>query len=172
MLSEEGTWDRQHTLLDVAYIHTYSTCLTQQRCLRNSSCDNASRVPRPETRFPSLVCFHSYIHTYIHTYTLLIYKLFRTAKLSFFEDRIEAVPLTNGGMAYIQRPIAPKGEGVLGADDSEDAEESYACTYRVSVGPMEVSKLKFRLKLGEFFRILFAPAYYHAHDLIKYGRST
>lgn len=52
-------------------------------------------------------------------------------------------------MAYIQRPNA--GD-VLGADDSEDAEESYACTYRVSIGPMEVSKLKlkFRLKLGEF----------------------
>lgn len=57
-------------------------------------------------------------------------------------------------MAYIQRPIAPNsdpnpnGRGVLGAD--EDAEKSY--TYRVSVGPMEVSNLKhkFRLKLGEF----------------------
>lgn len=61
-------------------------------------------------------------------------------------------------MAYIQRPIAPKGEGVLAAD--EDAEESYACTYRVSVGPMEVSKLKFRVKLGEF-------SHYHTHDLLN-----
>lgn len=65
-------------------------------------------------------------------------------------------------MAYIQRPITPKAEDVLGADDSEDAEESYACTYRVSVGPMEVSKLrlKFRLKLGEF-------SHYHTHDLLN-----
>lgn len=70
-------------------------------------------------------------------------------------------------MAYIQRPIAPypdpnpKGVGDLGAD--EDAEKSY--TYRVSVGPMEVSNLKpkFRLKLGEF-------SYYHAHNLLKYER--
>lgn len=69
-------------------------------------------------------------------------------------------------MAYIQRPIAPypdpnpNGRGVLGAD--EDAEESYACTYRVSVGPMEVSsfRLKLKPKLGKF-------SYYHAHDLLN-----
>lgn len=65
-------------------------------------------------------------------------------------------------MAYIQRPIAPYpdpnpiGRGVLGAD--EDAEKSY--TYRVSVGPMEVSNLKLKPKLGEF-------SYYHAHDLLN-----
>lgn len=84
------------------------------------------------------------------------------------DDRIEDIPLKNGGMAHIQRPIVPACDGFLGAD--EDAEESYTGTYRVSVGPMEVSNLK--SNIGEFFRILFAPAYYHAHDLIKYGRST
>lgn len=54
------------------------------------------------------------------------------------DDRIEDIPLKNGGMAHIQRPIVPACEGFLGAD--EDAEKSYA--YRVSIGPMEVSKPK------------------------------
>lgn len=85
----------------------------------------------------------------------------RTAKLSFFEDRIEAVPLTNGGMAYIQRPNA---EAVLQAraDDSEDAEKSCTCTYRVSVGPMEVSKLKLAWRASHPFCTNF-----HTHDLLN-----
>lgn len=47
------------------------------------------------------------------------------------DDRIDDVPLKNGGMAHMQRPIVPACEDLdfLGAD--EDAEKSYA--HRVSI---------------------------------------
>lgn len=63
---------------------------------------------------------------------------------SFFEERVEAVTLSNGGTAYIQRPKAKPEASVQSAKDLPDDFSIASITansdesYRIKIGPLEV----------------------------------